>query len=61
MITNKQLEEFRKKECYCGDLAEIDTCEKCGQELQEWKGTKCMVCNWVDSLKKFANSGESEQ
>ena len=55
MINNKQIEDFRKKECYCVEISEQKVCKKCGQELPEWKNNRCLICGILDNLIKFAN------
>ena len=53
MVSKKQIEKFRKKECYCPDIAEQKVCEKCNQELPEWETGKCLFCGMLDGLIKF--------
>jgi len=50
MIIEKQLEEFRKKECFCDEL-DVDFCSKCNSPIEEQR--PCILCKFVNDLKEF--------
>ena len=57
MITKKQLKEFRKKECFCGEM-DVDFCSKCNNPIEDQK--PCIVCIVLNDLIKFAKRGREE-
>ena len=59
MIDKKQIEEFRKRNCYCSDINEPGICSKCGQDTPP-KNDKCIHCELINDLLECTQKTGSE-